>query len=69
MLKLILFATFFVCLSASCMTIEGPKDILINQPHYLCMTINGKERSVFNPRVDQYGRYIYKGRTYRLLCF
>ena len=47
MLKFILFATFFVCLSASCMPVEGPDDILINQPHYLCMTINGKERTVF----------------------
>ena len=68
MLKFILFATFFVCLSASCMPVEGPDDILINQPHYLCMTINGKERTVFYPKVDQYGRYSYKGCTCRFLC-
>ena len=66
MLKFIVFATFFVCLSASCMPLAGPADILINQPHFICMTINGNERTVFYPKVDQYGRYVYKGCT---CCF
>ena len=47
---------------SQCVPSTGMEDILRGKEHHVCFTLNGSERSVFHPKVDEYGRYTYSNR-------
>lgn len=54
LLLLILSVAYTQCIPST-----GMEDILRGKEHHVCITLNGSERSVFHPKVDEYGRYTY----------
>ena len=61
-----LLGVIALCLSiacSQCVPSTGAEELLLGKEYYVCFTLNGNERSVFHPKVDEYGRYTYRGCT------
>lgn len=61
-MKYLFYLFLLAYISATCYPEDGPADLHTNSPYYICLILNGNERSVFSPVVDQYGRFVYKDR-------
>ena len=51
-----LLGVIALCLSiaySQCVPSTGMGDILLGKEYYVCFTLNGNERSVFHPKVDE----------------
>lgn len=62
MANLPVFLFCLACLSAAFTNEVEAKADTGASDYYLLLTLNGNERTVFRPQVDEYGRYVYKGR-------